>query len=1140
MRKHGKKALDLATLHAQLRNPDSWQHALFMLRTQKHADDILRALTYLDKDLSIKAKLYGTLFPKTPTELALPVTALLNRSAEKELLWQAVIFKKFKPQLEEFVRLKTQFEDFFLRGNHEKANGTLAKIQERFGFSFWLIENKIGLLQEWQGTDAQLKYANDIQQDLKSIPAVLVFFLSLRAEKKFPIPAFEKELEAFFKDNDSPEFESYFKFRLLYQRHFRAQDFAIILACEWDFSLIDRYQAFTRVCQSACATYENQPFVAAVSKALQALGPVKDPAIHNLRNICAFKDDLYPVEPSDLVTTLDFYTVGNYEECIRRASIFAENEASCVEFAELIARSAVRGNLSSDLAHSNTPLGKLISNLIGIFSRSEKIDECQSDLLKMVSVYQSHAWALRVAEHLEEPSIEKRKSYLSRLALLAGSPVNPALAKVIESKSIARFFLSQISAKVPGAIVVDLFLRQLQFLTPQQIATLESKLAPPRRDFYKAIEFFEAGNLTNAEAIFATLSKSEDMLLVQEALVHYFACILSRGDYLLAIKEFVFAFLRNSALVDPLPAPTIFTELKANFENKTNVIEVPIFISYIAGRARDLEFLRVVHVEAFLEANGFSKPSDLLDKRSRYPTTYLIYFMREVCGLNVIDSLSSIQSSEEVEKERIAICQFLAVEDPARASVYNEEIKSLSQKIYLRQGLREIAKSKIFVEVDGIKRTLRQGLKEKYDRYQDLPEISSGTDGIVTRVNIQHGGEVIKVVLVRSEKRSLLRKMLVEIRDSFLSSSDHGLDGYLSMHIRHGILANQIRKPLESSEIICQKDDAGVYRTAQRWSSLVEQDEGRKLEAALIRFSEQIDSLIECANRVWVQVNVDGSKPGAFFDFSQFEVVIQRFISSVGPTLSYEDFISGVFQELWRITDDCLDGARHKMQGEFKDKLNEAFDELIGSIAKLEEPQKFGEITNRITIGRAKTLEQADVISDWFQRSQDTIIGPYELTVAIEVCVEQQKNLDPTFHFRPKIEGDCKAQFISKTFPRIVSIFSILFDNANRYCGLAGGAQISISHTLKDGVLKLRVANELAPGVRESLDARRKLDQIRAGMKAPIERKKISLEGGTGISKIRKMLEVDMACESKIDFGFADGKDEFFVDIEANVSKVII
>ncbi|MBB6118051.1 hypothetical protein F4826_005033 [Rahnella inusitata] len=100
-------------------------------------------------------------------------------SLEQEVIWAVNIIKFHENEINEFISKRIFFETLVIDKNYDSAIEYLDLIENEHGFSLWLIEAKIALLQIKDGLDAQKNFIADLYNKRKSAEGFdIVFYLS--------------------------------------------------------------------------------------------------------------------------------------------------------------------------------------------------------------------------------------------------------------------------------------------------------------------------------------------------------------------------------------------------------------------------------------------------------------------------------------------------------------------------------------------------------------------------------------------------------------------------------------------------------------------------------------------------------------------------------------------------------------------------------------------------------------------------------------------------------------------------------------------------------------------------------------------------------------------------------------------------
>ena len=215
------------------------------------------------------------------------------------------------------------------------------------------------------------------------------------------------------------------------------------------------------------------------------------------------------------------------------------------------------------------------------------------------------------------------------------------------------------------------------------------------------------------------------------------------------------------------------------------------------------EIVLNVSYDEFLYKLGVSRPSELTKTiASDDWNEYYTYFLAEVCVPNVMDRSLAFESYDDVLKERCYICSDLIDLDPQHAEKYEKEINSITGSMMTQRTKREVEKGKIYVDIDGVKTVLKKDLIDSYERYQDYQQHSM--EDLVVRII-----EALKIAekdgepfILSYDNTAQLSELIKKARNVFVADNKYGLDGYLSVRIRHGTLESQLRSCFEKHKLI--------------------------------------------------------------------------------------------------------------------------------------------------------------------------------------------------------------------------------------------------------------------------------------------------------------------------------------------------
>jgi hypothetical protein len=133
-------------------------------------------------------------FPMSLTAIT-PKARLGNISTEGELMWCASVLSLYAQKLSSFVVMRDDYYRAYVNAEFEQAEKIIHEIQNMFGFSLWLLRNRLQLLQVTKGLQAQKTFLEEFVsiEGVNQFIAWNMYFLSLRAEDNISYASFELE-----------------------------------------------------------------------------------------------------------------------------------------------------------------------------------------------------------------------------------------------------------------------------------------------------------------------------------------------------------------------------------------------------------------------------------------------------------------------------------------------------------------------------------------------------------------------------------------------------------------------------------------------------------------------------------------------------------------------------------------------------------------------------------------------------------------------------------------------------------------------------------------------------------------------------------------------------------------------------------
>ena len=1127
-----KKFIGFRNKLRKYKNP---KDAIYFIKIKSSDSELKTHLKELSEVVIYKKLILADPFPHEISSLK-QTPCLIYSHIDRELYWSSIILSIFKEEINSFLLMKANFEFNLLTQQFDKALSSLKRIENEYGYSLWLIESYFSLFQEYYGLEKQKEYCQKLSgnQSISGIVRYLSYLYSVRSEPNVSFELYDEIIKNTNKETDKfrHEYSQYLLFKANSFATINIENYLSILFYESNSSIIDRYLTFNRIIHLLLSNNPTKDIVDSCTKCLSSLvGKINDKKIINLAYLLDLRTHVFIDSTSrGVIKILDNYTIGNYQKSIDLCKSLLLKDPSLIEVYEILVKSAVRLKKYDSISVKSKFQSKILNYLLDLIVTNNKAHESSIDLLKIISVNPLTSWATQLYSLVTKEKaavVDLSNNSTSTLSELNSYPSNPRLSTIFHNDKAARKYLSRLRDIYEESPTINL-LDSLFVPVPKSSTLIDSIGLPSSRLLkYKAINLIKIGEYKPSIEILSNLLKSQDPLIAIDSICLNIKCFMLTNQLEECINITVDSYLTNNNLYLKLPIKEIISLLEDNkhsVSNKNIAIAI-IYDIYSNWIDRDRDFKKFIAHEDFLIENGLRKPSEIIPLIDNFDRPKLIYFLKNICIPQVMDSSEFYESTEEVEQERIKVCQILRDIDSDNDIIYYDEIKSITQKLWINKGLRAIEGSKIYVDVEGIKKSIEKKLRESYNRYINLiskTDISDDANYVTIEINKELGYEIR---LPSSEKSNLFFRMVETIRDEFVSSNEHGLDGYLSVGIRHGTLSGQLRGPLESANLITQKGSSGVYLDNEYMRELyyhIDEEIISELDNRLKRFSQDIDLLIELLKKRWIQIVTEKKPTQGLFDFTIALDDYEQLQFGISPETKYEEFLEIIFQYLWSLTEKSLKKIRHHISTTLKTGFNRIFQELLKEIENITPNYSFPELTASITTLNTTIQYELDKIANWFRRTRSPEIDSYSIDLAFDIGIEMIKNIYPnnklsinkSIHMGKALKGD--------TLRGLVDIIFILFDNIIKHSKIQNGAtNVLITSSNNSGKLCLEIKNDVSEQYNIKLQ-KYKIEKLKRFINKAKFLDKVKIEGGTGFYKIKKIIDFDLGCKHTINFYYTD------------------
>jgi len=1065
-----------------------------------------------------------------------------------EINWTILSVRKHKTEIQLFLEYKKLYEDAFILGHYELAEDFLNKIESEICCSIWSLEKRFLLLELSKSPEAHKSFLSDFNKGNKGFfTPTLAHYISNRIEKNFSVSKYNADVFsalAPLRGELGEANRQYYYLRLNpfeYNAYFEFKD---ILAFESYNSIIDRYLTLVRVLKLVSADKETKPELRyfCFSRAYYLSKKFNDSELFNLlatyqpNSVKAISDKSFNLK------IFDYYTSGLYEEAIEEMKVHLQKFPSRFEFYPLYVKAFL---LSGKIFH----LPNEKSNIQNVI-----LNEINNQLSRKIDPFTASTNLSRLSKNLSSFTISEGifyfinseisiKNYWSNYNLYSLSFENPLFSKNYSDSIQRQNFLKSLLDKHSKSITVELVLRKENDDIESTLADLDIPDRTKKIElakFHQVKEHYEKASKLWEELI----QSSKDFPTIYEISVrNLFDCYIKLSELDKAISLYVNNFILNQFIVQKIDCTEIQNIIRQNkFRNVFPTIDLPLFFTLSNADENEIH----IAYERFNRSNGVEKPSQHFTKIATLDKAKIILFLQLTCTTEIFKHSIFINGSKEGYSERIAICRQLVELNKGDEEIYRRELNSLTNILIIQEGLQQLDESKIYVNEQGLINSELKEYEGLYERYKTIANIFKdeskqlvffAKEGILATVDLGDSKATIdgKSKFSSHPLKDVFQDVFEVVTEKFLHSK-FGIAAYLSTRIRHGVLLGEVRPIFERFNLISQKDNAlKKYREVPYWNtrySYLQVGQREILQIELAKLSEAVDSLIADLIKKNLQIKTGKENPEGWFNYLFDDRALILYSISLNDVKNYQDFIKKAIEILWARTDLNLEEIRAKIQGEVKDKFNNALSNFTSELKSKLPHAHLPDIYTNITTCSTEVQNAIDRIASWFNRSGSQT-SDFTIDKVINIVLEninhsyQSKGIDLTKDIQANltIKGEYYSHF--------ADLFRIFFDNALKHSiNSISVIPTEIKVFQIDNWLYIEITNEF-PDI-GNIQGMPKIGEQK------INTKKLSTEGKSGFHKAYKIMQDDLknvnnVCELRI-----DSEDRFCASLKIVIDNLIV
>lgn len=1088
--------------------------------------ELCNAVDFLGKNInqSLQNIIWGNPLPDSYENLGvIKERPYLGEDIYSELNLVLIGIRKYKYEINLFIKYKEIYETNLLIGNYKLAKKYLTKIESEVCHSLWTIENRF-ILEEFSGNASEnkelLSKFNRLNKS-KGATKYLVHFLSQRAEKSLSINRYVSDLELSLSSLKEGKFKNpnidYYRFKLTFLGHLEFKSYKEILAFDFSHSIIDRYLDLMKVQSNLLTVSKHLDHNDSTNKYIKnrinyLLKKIDDPILFKLKLFSSEK--LFPAfnikESKREIEIIDKYTIGLYSEVEEEIKkLLLEKPTQFGIYIIYIKSLIYQKKEFKYVGNIRSIQNEILRNMYSIISVDINPNDAAMNLLRISNNLSSCALSLGIVDFTL--SNTKGKEERKLLARLSYNAANPNIHEIYSDEKSKLNYLNLLSEKFPHSITIDFFQSKLK--DKENLVKFKNLIPKAKYKLECARILQDEKRIEEAINIWKELiyENSETNPILEIAIRNLFICYESIEKYDSCIKLYVDSYFKNNFIIEKIETKNLLLKIRKNrFKNVNKGINLPIFYTIVKADENEEH----ITFEQFNINQNVTKSSELLEHFEKFRRDKIIFFFKNTCRPEILKHSVFISNTRERLEERLTISQFLKTKDEEGKKFYEDEIKDIQNILIIQQGLIELDESKIYVNEQGIIDNELKDYEAIFERFKIIGGISNKkrvsliSDGKLTTIDYSDENFLEEKIEYSSNPVfDIYSELFDAIKNRFLYSQ-FGIVAYLSTRIRHGVLIGEIRPIFEKYNLITLREGSSQsYRSNSHWDNHYQQLPEKiktNLQVILKRISSEIDGLIFDLIKKHLQVyQVESNKEGWFnYEFRKDDLFWYSLNSL--EVSDYQEFIQKVFLILWARTDENLGIIRKKIKEDISEKFNNILSNLELEIINLLGAQSSQPILKSIKDCSTETQTVISKISRWFKRSRVKATD-FHLENLIQMVMDyanksnlrKRIELEKDLKFKSKIRGEYLTHF--------ADLFRIFMENILKHSSdeiTLIPSKITTSET-ENGFLKIGIENNITD--KSSLKA---IKSVWNGNKIDIS--KLHSEGKSGYHKAYKIITSDL------------------------------
>lgn len=1046
------------------------------------------------------------LFPDSIKNINKGTIGFYRDNLEANLNNMLCIFNMYNEKINLFLEYKKQFEKAFLLGNYIDATKKLDDTVDHISYSNWYMYHSLLLKERMEGFEANFSLLKDFLErgPEHQLHAVFLFSFSRMAEDDINLRTYKKyiddeiydyykitshKIKTFIQSYIDP-FEIYF-----------TEDLNNIFLGEEYTTLIDKYITFRKILINLLL-HNKVLGLKILSKLLKF---IKDPQLEKIYFFML--DDLHRETSicEDFYKILDLYTQGEYSECIKLSDVYIKSNETSIDIIEIYLKSHINNYTIPDLIDSSDcMLNVILTNMYNVLKKNDSTLESLNNLQTIALALHNFDFSVQILYFVHKIKNSNLKESYNKIYQIYSPVITPKCIDEFHDTKVKSNILNTLLNIYQNKLTIKFFIKLLEYETnenvdfnelniPQNRITLhQSKILLAKNDFNQVIS-----------SLTPILNNFQDNPhIYEESLERLYYAYSMNNDVISCISLYVDNFFSNKNMISNIDVQKQIEYIDGNkgYKNLTITIDLILFLHICKASSKTISLV----YRLLIRSLKITKPSKLDINLGSIDKT--IYFLRYVCTQDILSKdVMNYQSLKDVELERVSLCQRLLSLDKINSVSYDEEITKITQERNIKERMREVDSSKIYVDINGL---LNYDLKDfdktflRFKKIKDLSEKSFEEFYLLVAEDSQSSFEnkqnYRKKYLTHDDQlKKVFLEIFVEILDKYLFSNEHGLDAYISTRIRHGTITGQLRKTFSDLKLITTKNsDTEIYLDNSYWLqklSILDHNEIDTFNKIMNAFSKRIDDYNQYIKNALIKISMEQDSE-ALFDFSTHSLVNNSIVShyfyrKIKQIDNYEDFINACLKVIKTILDVNLESIKRYFDNTVKIEYLNILEDLEKNINVINHNGRYSSLLNDLRRARTEIQHNIDIVRSWFQNTKREDVNFVFIDV-INTSREIIKKLFSSTILNINYDIKYNDVFIGKYFISFVDCFKIFFENIANYAQNQSNIQVDITISIEDctDYIKCTITNDVMTDDEDELVL----------LDATISRKNLELQESTG------------------------------------------